>query len=445
MHKKTGTSTRVWLLLASFLLLAGPCWSMTVYVDAANSSGIEDGTIANPFNTIQEGIHAAPLSYSWGANGWEHTVSVAPGIYYGTLELKQGVKLVSQQGPERTIIDAAGAFTAIWAPFGEMPWIDMHGFTVRNANRMLIYAVRRAVWANPWAANNCVIDNCILEDSPAYGIFSDNQFVLKVSNTVIRNVQNAIHAYNAWLPVFNNLTIDKVSTAFYMVSTNGTVTINNTSISNAATPIYVHTPKLWNYYPTRLLGSNNNFFNVGQPYVRWYSASQIPVDELQATLSVDPLYVDTLKKDYHLKPASPLIDAGSVVGKPYIGNAPDIGAYEYDSRTVGEMFEDMSESFQEIPIAEFKNSGERRRDAFYQKLDAVQHKLAGIVADTTPAEKAAIYADCLDKLTGDILPKVDGYYGGNSNNDWITTVEEQNILYPQISALIDAINAEAGN
>jgi parallel beta-helix repeat protein len=43
----------------------------------------------------------------------------------------------------------------------------------------------------------------------------------------------------------------------------------------------------------------------------------------------DPLFVNPSAGDFHLQANSPAIDAGMDVGLPYVGTAPDIGAYEY--------------------------------------------------------------------------------------------------------------------
>jgi hypothetical protein len=43
----------------------------------------------------------------------------------------------------------------------------------------------------------------------------------------------------------------------------------------------------------------------------------------------DPLFVDVNHGDFHLQAGSPAIDAGTSVGLPYNGDAPDIGAYEF--------------------------------------------------------------------------------------------------------------------
>jgi hypothetical protein len=62
--------------------------SNVIYVDDSNTSGIEDGTIANPFNTIQEGLAAA----SDGVGVW---VDDSDGEYIGPISLVSGVVLKS--------------------------------------------------------------------------------------------------------------------------------------------------------------------------------------------------------------------------------------------------------------------------------------------------------------------------------------------------------------
>jgi hypothetical protein len=47
-------------------------------------------------------------------------------------------------------------------------------------------------------------------------------------------------------------------------------------------------------------------------------------------ISVDPQFVDATVPDVHLQPGSPCIDAGVDVGLPYLGSAPDMGAFEFE-------------------------------------------------------------------------------------------------------------------
>ncbi len=50
--------------------------------------------------------------------------------------------------------------------------------------------------------------------------------------------------------------------------------------------------------------------------------------------NVDPLFVDASRGDLHLQENSPCIDAGTDVGLPYTGNAPDLGCFEYGMTAV---------------------------------------------------------------------------------------------------------------
>jgi len=47
--------------------------------------------------------------------------------------------------------------------------------------------------------------------------------------------------------------------------------------------------------------------------------------------NVNPLFVDINNGDLHLQSPSPCIDTGTDVGLPYVGSAPDMGCFEYDS------------------------------------------------------------------------------------------------------------------
>jgi len=53
------------------------------------------------------------------------------------------------------------------------------------------------------------------------------------------------------------------------------------------------------------------------------------------TVIGDPLFVDPANGDFHLQAGSPAIDRGLDVGLQYMGNAPDIGAYEIAPQDIG--------------------------------------------------------------------------------------------------------------
>ncbi|HIP48953.1 MAG TPA: hypothetical protein EYG92_08330, partial [Lutibacter sp.] len=61
-----------------------------------------------------------------------------------------------------------------------------------------------------------------------------------------------------------------------------------------------------------------------------YSNLEMPADATGANnTNVNPLFVATATGDFHLQSTSPCIDAGTDVGLPFAGTAPDMGCYEY--------------------------------------------------------------------------------------------------------------------
>jgi hypothetical protein len=62
-----------------------------------------------------------------------------------------------------------------------------------------------------------------------------------------------------------------------------------------------------------------------------YTRDEINNDDFQTgNISVDPQFVDVTVPDVHLQPGSPCIDVGVDVGLPYLGSAPDTGAFEFE-------------------------------------------------------------------------------------------------------------------
>jgi len=113
----------VWIMLALGLVvpvsLAG-----TIYVDQANSSGVEDGTEAFPFTTIQAGIAEAVIG---------DKVAVAPGTYKEAIVMLDGVSVLGA-GWRTTIIDSSlqngSAVTFDRTRLGPV----LSGFTITGGN-----------------------------------------------------------------------------------------------------------------------------------------------------------------------------------------------------------------------------------------------------------------------------------------------------------------------
>ena len=417
----------VFVLLAGLTFGASAAQAATVYVSAANNSGVEDGSAINPFNTIQEGINAAVAG---------DTVLVAPGIYHGAIELKDSVLVASEKGPQVTIIDGDGSMIVINPPYSLASSTKLEGFTVRNGT-YLVYLSNRN---NFWSYSEIRIRNCVFTGWGGTAIDVMPMAMAYVTQSLFYNPGPAnagTEVYDGiWCsrPEFTNVTIDQVGLGFMMYQTS--VNLTNTTVSNVTT-----LAATWGQYGSGYLTSNySNFYNITNDKAPG-DRGQLPWLNMQNTMAVDPLFVNAAMADYHLRSGSPLIDAGINVGLPFIDTAPDIGAYEV-SVSIPEMVEGLAHSYQDVPLAAYKNAAEQRRDALQNKFKALLKQIAAITDTMTRDQKLTAWQDALDKLLNDIWAKGDGFYGGNPKNDWITTKEEQTRLYEKVKELETAIRAE---
>lgn len=110
------------------------------------------------------------------------------------------------------------------------------------------------------------------------------------------------------------------------------------------------------------------------------------------------------------------------------------------TKSAEEQLEDLIENIAVTPELTFANANQAK--ALVNKLTAILDNLNLIDENTTIDDKLAIYDDMLNKLRKDVLPKTDGFYGGKSTNDWVTTQEGQDYLYPKVMSVVDAIQKE---
>jgi len=82
----------------------------------------------------------------------------------------------------------------------------------------------------------------------------------------------------------------------------------------------------------------------------------------------------------------------------------------------------------ELPDSAFQGPANNRRKTFLKKLDVILKKI-----------QQGKFQAAVDKLRDDILPKIDGFSGGDPSDDWIVEQTAQIDLFTQVNNLIDAL------
>ena len=87
---------------------------------------------------------------------------------------------------------------------------------------------------------------------------------------------------------------------------------------------------------------------------------------------------------------------------------------------------------------------EKMRDAFIYKLEVVLQLVTAAEATEDPEEAATLYFAAMNIVNEDLIPKTDGLQGvgARTQDDWITTQEAQDILYPDLLFLSDYLAAQ---
>lgn len=118
-----------------------------------------------------------------------------------------------------------------------------------------------------------------------------------------------------------------------------------------------------------------------------------------------------------------------VTGKSLgIGTSYDFATIKYIAPPPARI-EEISALITGLPGAAFRPPADERKMALLGKLAEVKEMIAGNLRGA------------IQKLENDVLAKMDGYFGGNPNNDWIIGHEAQRMLFPMVKALIDQLKA----
>ena len=229
-----------------------------IHVDDDNTSGNEAGTPEFPYNTVQEGIHAAHPGYT-------KTVSVAAGNYYEYVILYKDALNLIGEGAGKSIIEGAIGIGDInpGLPFNQI----ISGFTI-NAKDSGVGIICRT-GTQPTIRNNIIYGgNC--DGGYCAGIVAYKSSPKIINNTIVGNTYGII------------------------LDTSSSIIRNNIIVNNIDFGIFSSTsyPKI----------SYNDVYNNTLNY---YGCSPGLGD-----ISADPKFKDPANRDYHEKVGSPCVDAG---------------------------------------------------------------------------------------------------------------------------------------
>jgi parallel beta-helix repeat protein len=163
-------------------------YDLNTYVNAGNTSGIEDGTKTHPFNTITEGIVTVLPGKS---------VIVAAGTYNEKLIINKGIVLQGA-GKESTFINGlgyAGNLITI-----EADNVTISGFTIDGNNSTSV-----GIYFNNYSFIS--INNNIIQNNTSYGINYSNSSPTIENNNIKNNNYSGIEIATGGAGIIKNNSI----------------------------------------------------------------------------------------------------------------------------------------------------------------------------------------------------------------------------------------------
>jgi hypothetical protein len=149
---------------------------------------------------------------------------------------------------------------------------------------------------------------------------------LQENNSVIGNLVHHMNTYALKFDGVVNVTVANNTLAhigtnsFRFESTLGSSTpsVNGGLIKNNLIYVAGDAPRL-----------KDSLSNADINYNGWFQASAGDLTRVTDTTGSEPLFVNPAVGNYQLQEGSTAIDAGTPIGMPFLGSAPDLGAIEH--------------------------------------------------------------------------------------------------------------------
>lgn len=337
-----------------------------VYVDDDNIAGPWDGTLANPYQNIQDGINAANSG---------DTVQVDAGTYYEKITLESGIIVQGQEAVSTTIDGGGNGWVVTANNIGAIAKLD--GFTITNGRATSGTFTGGGISVNIWTGiSSPTISNNVIINNQGIGIYTSYFSESTITNNIISGNTQGIRTDNSLPIINNNIITDNSEFGIFneysgptivnnIISDNGIHGIHNlnSNESNWGSPIITNNTITGNSMSginieassTPIIRNNIITDNLEYGIKDWDELASIDYNNVWGNylggywrcspgpndISLDPMFADTSSGNYHIRSNSACIDSGDNNAVPLwlttdfegdsrvSGTTVDMGADEY--------------------------------------------------------------------------------------------------------------------